>query len=509
MSIPLVPSGTVYAQIMNALVGNLSVPQQNQIWTTFVAQNPSLNPSTDPTKATAFLQAVQADVASSLVVPLESPQSITQGQIMFASFDLALKMLQALQNAAAVEAQNYIFLGQWQNNYTNMMTQVPIYQGGQSAAALDEGLSGANTMLNQMLPVDQSGNVISSELTNPSDVKVGNYGNINVGTVGSYLQNGVAINSSAPTSFSISGSSFPTGSINTNGTSYSLSLNQGLAEQMYLSYFYGATPSVPPGITIQDPSQGINFTSTSNEAFITNVFNAELNTPGTPLNNAFPSQTPPVGTTPDLPTPGMLTNANNTLYSFPGGATASFYFQFFANPGNPPTYGVALHSITDFTNLGGQKYDNTLIQAVFTPTSGESSDQINGQLTQCFTTLLTNPAIQTMFGVDAVTISNSGIGANKSIVPFLQAQNYSPYPTTTTDSGQQQQNSNAAELRGESNAALQQFITNIQALRQSVSNTATQVQTNISQLQSSLTQQTNFMTNIIQTAQTLIGAIFR
>lgn len=66
-------------------------------------------------------------------ISLSSSDEIKKRTIMFETFEILLKMLLALQDTVGVVGKNLIFFGKWQEQYTRMLTRVPIYTGGTSS----------------------------------------------------------------------------------------------------------------------------------------------------------------------------------------------------------------------------------------------------------------------------------------------------------------------------------------------------------------------------------------
>jgi len=91
-----------------------------------------------------FLQFIQGSLIDLQTqdLMLQSPDEIKKRLIMFETFETLLQMLLTLQNTIGVVGRNLIFYGKWQEQYTNMLTRVPIYTGGTSSLPKPQDLTG-------------------------------------------------------------------------------------------------------------------------------------------------------------------------------------------------------------------------------------------------------------------------------------------------------------------------------------------------------------------------------
>ncbi len=139
---PFLPSppdvGTSYGNIMDAFFSTLSDGQKQQIWVNFLKAN-NLTDPVPPGQEQLFLTFIQQQIASNAVqVPSYvndtlSPDEVKKRNITFGVLNSVLNMLLALQNTVTVEAQDVAFYGKWQKAYTDMLTRVPTYIGGEAS----------------------------------------------------------------------------------------------------------------------------------------------------------------------------------------------------------------------------------------------------------------------------------------------------------------------------------------------------------------------------------------
>lgn len=126
------PTSGFYSHAMSSYFGYMDPTEQQKLWDLFL-QNYALNtnPSdTDPTAQAEFIHFAQGTVnrmmemQSQVTLP---PSEIEKRKILFETFDSILLMLNVVQQTIGVQSKQIIFLGNWQNEYTAMMTRVPIY----------------------------------------------------------------------------------------------------------------------------------------------------------------------------------------------------------------------------------------------------------------------------------------------------------------------------------------------------------------------------------------------
>lgn len=129
---------TTYGKIMDAFFSTLSEAQKQNIWVKFLTAN-NLTAPVPPGSEQLFLTFIHdAIMDTQLFVPVStnaklSPDEIKKRNIMFLVFNSVIKMLLSLQQTVTVEAKNVAFFAKWQKEYTNMLTKVPSYVGGESS----------------------------------------------------------------------------------------------------------------------------------------------------------------------------------------------------------------------------------------------------------------------------------------------------------------------------------------------------------------------------------------
>lgn len=129
---------TTYGKIMDAFFSTLSDAQKQTIWVKFLTAN-NLTAPVPPGSEQLFLTFIHdAIMDTQLFVPVStnaklSPDEIKKRNIMFLVFNSVIKMLLSLQQTVTVEAQNVAFYAKWQKEYTNMLTRVPSYVGGEAS----------------------------------------------------------------------------------------------------------------------------------------------------------------------------------------------------------------------------------------------------------------------------------------------------------------------------------------------------------------------------------------
>lgn len=111
----------------------------------------------------------------------------------------------------------------------------------------------------------------------------------------------------------------------------------------------------------------------------------------------------------------------------------------------------------------------------------------------------------TVYGTIADFLQST-IGQAAFSIPWQYTQ---PYPTTTTDSDQQDVNSNVAKLRAEINSKNQSLISSITAYRTTIRDRSQVVQDNLSQTREAYSQQANLIRSITESLRGLLSAIFK
>lgn len=151
LPLPPPPGTTGVGDVLASYVGSLTLAQQQAIWAGFLAATGNsayqaqYNAGTlqdTPALQQALLAYIQHLIASEqLLLPVNpgqvlTPDEIKKRAIMFSVFNACVSMLLSLQNTVSTQAQLLNFLGQWQQQYTNMLTKVPTYVGGESSTVV-------------------------------------------------------------------------------------------------------------------------------------------------------------------------------------------------------------------------------------------------------------------------------------------------------------------------------------------------------------------------------------
>ena len=125
------PTTGPYAAILTSFLGSQRNPADIQsYWLNYlqnmlgVTSNPPDSDIAAQGKLVKFMQAVYTFESQS---ELPSPQESQKRAILSTTFDTVLTMLNSLQNTVSVQSTNLIYYGNLQQQYTNMMTRLPIY----------------------------------------------------------------------------------------------------------------------------------------------------------------------------------------------------------------------------------------------------------------------------------------------------------------------------------------------------------------------------------------------
>lgn len=130
------PSSGPYAQLMGSFFGYLDTEEQQKLWSGFL-QNEQLstNPADTDTVAQAqFMSYIQSNYDQMQELQL-SPTEVQRRHLVFTIFDIILLMMRKVQDTVGVQQGQLVFNGKMQEQYTNLMSRVPIYLGGASDIA--------------------------------------------------------------------------------------------------------------------------------------------------------------------------------------------------------------------------------------------------------------------------------------------------------------------------------------------------------------------------------------
>lgn len=416
-----------------------------------------------------------------------SPLEIQKRQIMFLVFELAQKMLKILEDTVAVQANNLIFLGKWQQQYTTMMTSVPIYTSTPT-------------------------NVWEPNTTDATKFTLG-YSNITVDDISQYLAS-----KALPTTVGITATTFnltaytndPTGQ-NAAGLAGNLNFDTPMSDYIH---FNPASVTVN-GTTTYGTITAIN-TTVANDSTLQGILTYYANgVPGTDhvnllysnLHQAQTRYTADTGTS--NPTLAALLNTISsaslnssgiqdiTLNNNPTSGLATYIY------GGTTASALAKLSSAVTTALGGGDTVNVGILA--TDSATVQQQKWDTAFLSLYNNTSGNPAMSLIKTGGTLPTDNIAAGA---VIPWQQNL-LNPYPSNDADPNAVQPNSTASTNRAQENAKLQQNVENIRAQRDIVGNSMQTMQTNITQTQQALSKQSDLLTSIIQTLQTIASSIAR
>lgn len=125
------PSPGFYNTTLQSFFGSMSTSQQEEVWQSFLQNYGITNPSeSDATVKAEFVKYSmqmldRIEYTTSQVIV--SPDEVAKRQILFLAFDIVLTLLNHIQNTLGEQSRELIFLGTYQQQYTRMLTRVPLY----------------------------------------------------------------------------------------------------------------------------------------------------------------------------------------------------------------------------------------------------------------------------------------------------------------------------------------------------------------------------------------------
>ena len=409
----LLSSSGVYATYMSSFFGNLDSDAQQSLWEQYLSVNGlTTNPPQDTQDEQNFVQYLQGLYTQQGQSTELSPDATTQRSIITATFDTVLQMLTTLTNTVAEQANNLIFLGNYQNAYTQMLTNVPIYAGSQSDTW---------TLPNSSDPTDVQPLTSTSQL---SSFTFG-YDNISVQDIAQYMAN-IDPETASPASTQFVVWSNPVTSSQNN------SLAGG---QIGLAFQY-----VPTSVDSNGNPQDFQLVV----SVVTNYEFIGPNGANTSTNTGVPPSVP------SYAAPYVIQGA-----SLVGSATAS------ANVTTGMTYS---QTVTTIENLFLQAYNSSQAQSV---------------------------------------LSQYASLGNAPAIPWEADANVAPSSDSSDTAAQ-----TSAQLQGQINTRNQEFVENARSYRTTIQNTAQAMQSNLSQTQQAISQQSDLLTSMLTTLNSLISAIF-
>ena len=521
-SIP--PSGTLH-DAMYAFFSVYSTDEQTRIWNNFVTQQGGTVDPTDPATIKAFYAYAQGAYMTIQKELSLSPEEIAKREIMFVVFELSFIMMKALQNSIAVTSQNLIFNGKWQEEYTNMLTKVPLYTSDptQGMTINTADWSGTKFGYNDITMKDvaaymtqyvQPGQVITdpTKTFQIAGSSIATWANVGYdwdvtgawnGVVLAYNEDGTPITSD----YTVFGQTWKevasAGRITTSN--FTPHLDFSIVVDPADSTKYKGVISIKAGTATQAATATLPFSTLSSDNKTITTTSKTFTYNNTALD--------------DFNKPLLDANGNPILDAN-GNPTYEKLEVTFAIPADDPTDPDASYSAkTDaWTKAFGELMGN-----VYNPTTGQPS-------LFHFTTFTkhsdgtysirdaTKPLSFSYYGARGLFITpktdwlsddtaNSNALKSDFVIPWRYEEPYHTPDTSKTD--QTTKNSQVQTQRGERNAVLQQVIENIRSKRQVVRDRATAYQETLSTTKEALSQQTNLLSSILDSMKGIIQAIFR
>ena len=395
------PESGPFAALFDAYLGNAATTASKQsLWDQFLQQiGYSFNPAADDTQALdKFVSFLQTNYTNSNVALQSSPDEVVKRQVMLATLNLAIALLSTLQQTVGAQANNLIYYSKLNQQYIDMMSQVPLY----TATAPATGWT-VNTQ-------DLSKWTLS-------------YDGISMADVANYMA-----------------------SLQTSGA---------VDQQFVLTNhdIDNDTPTTDAGLT---------------RPFIKITFST-----GDPNN---PAHDPP-----------SITVALEAIQVNAGGAVP---------PGTEVVLGTPFTQDINISSLGAN------------PTESEVSTLYQQAWLSLYNSPQTNSNNETLqqvinFNVN-VTLTGDPAIANANQITVASVPNLTPFIQTPF----QGSDTTSIQLRAEQNTQEQQYIANAQSQQDALKNTITNVQNNLSQSQTAISNQINQITSFIQDLTDLITAIF-
>lgn len=129
MPLQLPPQGD-YQIILNGFFGNLSTDKRSALWTEFTTENniSSTNPPSDDATKEKFINFAETNYATLLQVSNDfSPDAVALRHVISNVFDVLITLMKTAQTTAATQSALGVFLANYQNNYTGVIADVPLY----------------------------------------------------------------------------------------------------------------------------------------------------------------------------------------------------------------------------------------------------------------------------------------------------------------------------------------------------------------------------------------------
>lgn len=130
MPLPLPPQGDAYQIILDGFFGNLPTDKRSALWTEFTTENSisSTNPPTDTGTVEKFINFAETNYTVLLQESNDfSPNAVALRHVISNVFDVLLTLMKTAQTTAATQNALGVFLANYQNSYTNIISKVPVY----------------------------------------------------------------------------------------------------------------------------------------------------------------------------------------------------------------------------------------------------------------------------------------------------------------------------------------------------------------------------------------------
>jgi len=517
-----IPTDGVLGDSFNAFFTHLSTEEKQEIWGRFLDHHGlTTNPpgtieiadlaDPDTAKVVSDFYSFVGNVYSSEQnqVGNLSVHEVEKRNIMFLVFNLSFKMLQAIQNSIAVTAKNIIFNGKWQEEYTKMLTQVPIYTA-------------------------EPGHIMKENITNIEDY---GFGAVNMQQVAEFMAHEIVEADAEKARIAAEAANPPAGYIRPPDPVVTLEIPTAENKLIYFDRFITDGPT---GAWIRLQGQ------------LKPVLTFEYDSATGQSKMYFKlTENPP-------------TDGQSLRYAFeePGGA-GNFYIDVLAQmrtlyPNNPTVFAESVMTFNPNTGITSEDGDNAIqTKRINNWISGFSDfyDQnksyyqglpVNGQIPTSDpyafglgikmdspATILNHYCTQIGNYVYAARVSNiwqmdptitgPALLANDIGQAYTQRYAEPDFPTkaeliaagwdeddakeevTRTDKIKTDLQSKRSEI----NTKLQQYLENIRSLRQTVRDRSKIQESNLTQAREALSQQSSLLTSILEAMKALIASVFR
>jgi hypothetical protein len=440
--------------IMGAFFSTLAVEEQDSVWKNFLVEkglDPTLTPASAPSSyVSEFVDYAQRVYDRLLTEYNLSPDEVKKRQIMFMVFDLSLTMLKAIQNSIAVTANNMIITSRWQDEYTKMLTRVPIYTANPS----------------EKMRID---------LTDPTKCTFG-YNDISVKDIAQYVVNQANISLAAAKE--------------TNTTAKAVSFAM---QSEPLTYTSPANTTIYVEYDTTDGWKKIAYTPLKSET----TFEMHIDPSSTGTNNGWVEIKQIITAHTHEYIDGATIQDKDVEYP----VSEKNYFTFSTTDSSSETFSATVTAATnaalttlknsvDLTNPTNPIISHVWVGENWWPWNGtDGYYKLDGTTKKALT--------------EADVIAQS----NNFFIPWRDKQPYTV--EEATDDPKKNANKDAESHRAETNSLLQQYLESIRAKRQSIRDRATTMQSSLDQTRESMSQQSNLLTSIIDTMKDLLGSIFK